>query len=377
VTPGTVAYVSIPSSAATAWGSGVQSNAVRVRSTYEVAVVAHNGKPFVNDRALALPDELLGTDYRVMSWQPTSNDRSEFAVVAVEDGTTQVVIDNVPVPQQVSLARGQGLLVSNASDLTNAHVRADKKVVVANGVTCGSTPPSGGKYCDHLYEIALSVDRWGTDYLVRSNRQRTLQSGRGNQRSYYRVIASQDGTLLSVNGSATIPMSAGWTRDIGPSDPLYAFDLHFAANKPIFVAQFMSSICDEYPQDPSCTGGSWLVRGDASMSNLVPTGRFPRRYLFETRSNYGSTGDCSWTSALTVVAPTADALAGSILVDGTPVPAASFTSFATAAGWSVATVGLSCTVHPHTSDSPNGHAAYFIGLGGDSAITMPLGYDYQ
>jgi len=36
-----------------------------------------------------LPDELLGTEYWVMSWPPVLNDQAEFAVVAVEDGTTQ------------------------------------------------------------------------------------------------------------------------------------------------------------------------------------------------------------------------------------------------------------------------------------------------
>jgi len=73
------------------------------------------------------------------------------------------------------------------------------------------------------------------------------------------------------------------------------------------------------------------------MSNLVPTGRFTRRYRFE------DTG-CGWTTAVTLVAPAADALTGSILVDGNPVPASAFSSFATSADWAVATVELACDV---------------------------------
>jgi len=90
VTPDAVTNVAIPSAAATGWvpwnprfAPSVKSNAALVRSTFEVSVVAQSSKSLVADRALALPNELLGTDYRVVSWSPVLNDQAQLAVVAV------------------------------------------------------------------------------------------------------------------------------------------------------------------------------------------------------------------------------------------------------------------------------------------------------
>ncbi len=386
VTPDDEAIISIPNGAANAWplwsyptapptpplSGAVASNAVRVTATFDVAVVARNSEPGTQDKALALPTELLGSEYYVLaerpSGTPTFGPGAHFVVVATEDATT-VTVDGITTGlAPVVLDRGEGVAIQSWYGVVGTHVVADKKVAVANGNRCTQFPAGGGRYCSHLYEIALPVERWENEYLASTtgNFSGLTYGGRDvlSQETYL-VAAAQDDTSLTVNGTYVGMLNAGETWELGPFSGTADF-AHIEADKPIFGVQFMNSLCYEFPGDPGCTNvGNSLAVGSASMANLIPLGRFPRLTRFQGAEVY------------TVVVPTADAASGGVLVDGVAINPSAFEPFPSVPSWSVFSGTLGFPSALHTLESPAGHGAWLINAGFGTGSTAPLGYDYD
>jgi len=276
------------------------------------------------------------------------------------DGTTNV-----------SLNRGEGYLDTGAIspayakvDITGTVVEADKPVVMFNGNRCASVPQSTN-YCENLFEQAVPVNLWSTDYLARN-----LPNGLGDpRRTYYRILAAQDNTSVFRNGSSIGTLNVGSYIELGTeaSDPAS----RFTADKPIFVTQYMNSLCDENPQQASCSNPNLGVSledfGDASMTNLIGTGEFPTMYQFVNPRQYFSFN----ASFLNIVAHTSNAAASRVLLDGIPLDPSLFTPFANLPELSHAVVQLS--TGSHTSRSPTGHAIWMVVMDRHSAMTNPFG----
>jgi hypothetical protein len=150
---------------------------------------------------------------------------------------------------------------------------------------------------------------------------------------------------------------------------------HFSADKPIFVVQYMNSICDEFPDHPSCSDPGQTVEtaylGDPSMTNLVPVGQYHDTYAFY-RVTGGGRPAAQW---LNIIAATDDVEDGSVLLDGESIEKSNFTAFPTKPEYSHASVPISET-GLHTTQSEKGHAVTIIYLGWHMAFTSPAGIKF-
>jgi hypothetical protein len=364
--------VLIPESAASNWQELIPvNNAVRVTATEDITVFIWNEKFALLDQALALPVTVLGNNYMVMSKNPAQPRGSQFIVAATEADTTIDIEQNSGSALQTTLNRGEGVLVASDQDLSGSIVAADKPVFVINGNRCANMP-DGTSYCEHLCEVAVPVEYWKNDVLAK-NLPRAVE-GDGVRKTYYRILASQDNTSIALNGQSLGTFDRGFAREIVRSGQQAAN--HFSADKPIFVVQYMNSICDEFPGHPSCSdqgaGVELAYFGDPSMTNLPAVGQFHNDYAFYRVVG----GPQSGTQWLNIIAATEDAQNGLVLLDGVPIDQSSFTAFSTKPEYSHASVVVTDT-GLHTTRSVQGHSAIIVFQGWHMAFSSPAGMVFR
>ena len=187
----------------------VENKVLRLEFDADVALFASNYVEKVFDNAAILPTTALLSEYVIQTY-PNSSGKQEYApeflIVATEDNTVVEITPTwktekgKPAGQMftVTLNRGQCYQVkaeSNklGSDLSGSVVRArnGKRIAVFNGNQSESIPYGGGSDGDHLYEQAMPVAYWGTNFVL----TRTM---RGQDK--IRVTAISDGTTLMLDG---------------------------------------------------------------------------------------------------------------------------------------------------------------------------------
>lgn len=357
VTPGSVTIVSLPSAAAQGWSAGtIQNNAVRAFSNQEFTAYMINRIPYTSDAALALPIDVLNTDYIVASYQSIGFG-TEFAVAAPYDNTVVTITPKVALtggypagtPFNITLNRGEaflGLNPATGADLTGTLIKADKPIVLTNGEKCIYVPP-GYSACDHIFEVAQPVQSWGQSALVAPLPNRP-------NGSVYRILASEDNTTVQRDGTVISNIDRGQFIDTG-----VLADAHsFTADKPIFVVQYMTG--QSYPGSTS---------GDPAMGNMIPSAQYLRSYTFSTVG-----GNQFAQDYVSIIADDDDVSAGTILLDGTPVPAADFTAIGTS-GFSFATEPLTSGVH--TTASTSFHGITVEGYNNYDSYIYPGGAKFQ
>lgn len=137
---------------------------VRISSDLPVSVYAASREVTTTDAWLALPTDVLGTDYRVMSYPSDATLRtdntaltraypSQFVVIGTQDSTDVTIDLSVDATQPangptrtVRLNRGQVYLVQayvtrqrRNDDLTGSRVRSTRPVAVIAGLPCSGT----------------------------------------------------------------------------------------------------------------------------------------------------------------------------------------------------------------------------------------------
>jgi hypothetical protein len=100
--------------------------------------------------------------------------------------------------------------------------------------------------------------------------------GDSARKTCYRLLVLQDNTSIALNGQALGTSKRGFEREIARSSERAVN--HFAVDSPIFVVQYMNSICDEFPGHASCGDQGAEVElsyfGALSMTNLPAVGQF-------------------------------------------------------------------------------------------------------
>ena len=105
------------------------------------------------------------------------------------------------------------------------------------GNKCANVPLSC-TYCDHLYEQMIPIKAWGKQYITVPLMTRVGDT--------YRIIASEDGTTVNINGGAAINLNAGqfYETTLTPAS-------FIEGNNPISVAQYSEGTsCDGVTSDP-------------------------------------------------------------------------------------------------------------------------------
>jgi hypothetical protein len=320
-----------------------ESKAVHLVASDTVDVFAMNYVTKSTDASPILATGALGTDYRVITYGPTSLGTrilpSQFMVIAAENGTEVEIVPSgftlggniAGKPFRVTLDTGQIYQVQSQNDLTGSTVRSVNGKPFA--LLCGDASaaiPNGFLYVDHVYEQAYPLERWGMEFGVVP-----LATRKGGDT--YRILAASNGTTVSIDGQAPFSLNAGEFRELLLSGPTR---IHSTA--PIVVAQFSNSSSFDLVED-----------ADPFMLLLNPSDMRRRDLIFDAFQ-------IPEISKHFVNIVIATAGVRWINLDGNPV-GGSFTPFPTDPDYSYATIEVKGG--SHTIYSPVGYIAYAYGFG--------------
>lgn len=269
----------------------VKGMAVHVVADTEVAVYGMNHKTYSSDAFMALPIDVLGTEYRTMNYQSSrvsaggqsNNIPGQFWVVAIFDSTNVTFKLNAPssnatpsgTPFNVLLNKGDTYLIQGdpdirGNDLTGSLVESDLPLAVFTGHmragipegfnNVGSNRPSR----DHLIEQVPPVSAWGDSALV-------IPYATSDNPDVVRIVSAEDNNTITVNGTAVGTLNAGQFYEIQSlSSPA-----SISATNPILVGQYMhtSSYGLATPGQPD-------PYGDPALALVYPVEQFTTGYTF-------------------------------------------------------------------------------------------------
>ncbi len=304
-----------------------------------------------SDAALGLPVDALNTEYILLNYGSSASHQIGEALVAPPYDNTDVTITPsaaltshaASVPFTITLQSGEGYLIKGLGSITGTTFEANRPVSVTNGNRCANIGGQG--VCDHVFEVAQPVQTWGKEILAANL---PLRAGG----TIYRIIASEDGTNVLQNGSSIGTINRGQFIETAKITGSHIF----SSAKPIYVGQFM-------------TGQPGGGTGDPAFGNLIPFAQFGSAYTFSAPG-----GGQFAQNFVTIYAQNGDASAGSVNLDGSPVPAGDFATIGTT-GWSSAIKTI--TSGTHTTSSPNPHGITVEGYNSYDSYLYPGGALFQ
>ncbi len=248
-----------------------RKSAIHITSrTANIVAYAHLYEGATSAAAMLLPSTVWGKQYFVLTSRQnySTNNYSAFQVVAKEDSTWVEISPSKPTLRGwlpgggtqpngsylVKLNKGDcyqvlGALISGSEghDLSGSYVKSIPK---AQGkarpiaVFCGSTrtsiscSSSIGSSGDVLYQQAIPTERWGTKYLTAPTNNSTGPNSLSRMTNIYRIMVNDPATIVYRNGNLLDTFGL-------INDRYYQYESNTAdyivANKPVMVAQFMSS----------------------------------------------------------------------------------------------------------------------------------------
>ncbi|HBZ34277.1 MAG TPA: hypothetical protein DEO38_04160 [Bacteroidales bacterium] len=207
----------------------VNNKALYITSTDTISLFASNYQQSVFDNAAILPEPALRDDYIVQTYPNSEGKKSyapEFLIVATENGT---IVDITPTFKtkggknanqsfNVTLNRGQSYQVQTpgsavGEDLSGSIIKArnGKKIAVFNGNRSEAIPYGEGTDGDHIFEQAMPVAYWGTEFVL----TRTMDQ----LAAIFRITAKNNNTDLTLNGRYLTTLSAGETYQYQMTNP--------------------------------------------------------------------------------------------------------------------------------------------------------------
>ncbi len=254
------------------------AHSVHITSDNPISVYGLNRRFQTTDTYLGLPLEVLGTEYRVMSYSITDDLMSEFAVVATENNTIVEIAPTVETVSgkktnesyKVTLNQGDVYQVGGArrpnsrlkSDLTGSYIKANKKIAVFSGHQCAYVPSVTPEIiaCNHLAEQLPPLHAWGKHFYIGRLKLRSKYT--------YRVLAHYPNTKLFENSNLLQILNPGEFYEKSTDK-----DIQITADKPVLVAQYSQGF----------KNGDSI--GDPMMLLISPTQQFLRKYRFATPVN--------------------------------------------------------------------------------------------
>ena len=345
--------VAIPLSAMLNAINTVQTKGIHVMSDNEIIIYGLNQRDFSTDAYVAIPIDALGNEHYVMAYSsPGSTARSQFALVATVDNTVVTILspaelgsNSANIPFTVTLNEGETVQYrgTTGQDVTGTHIVSTAPIGVFGSNLCANVTPNIS-YCDHLVEMVPSIDKWGQNFVT------APFAGRENG-DIYRVMASTENTVVSVNGVNSTLATPGNFYEFNLDIPSY-----ITADKPVLIAQYMQGNLADNDD----------LNGDPSMTILTPTEQFLGDYIISTPA----TGFV--THHINLVIPTGSI--SSLVLDGLPISVSLFTEVA-GSGHSIAQVPVSEGVHALSASAAFGVAIY--GTNNDDSYAYTGGQVYS
>jgi hypothetical protein len=336
VTPGTVTTVGLPSSAELQSSDTIQDLGIHVTANADVTVYGLNRIAFTTDAYLGLPTDALGTDYINLGYQNVDVvNGTQFGIVATQDATAVTITPTVTTdghtagtPYSINLNQGQTYLLRNTdpapADLSGTLIQSSKPIALFGGHQCANIP-QGFVACDHIVEELPPTTEWGKNFVTMPLATRT-----GGDT--FRVLASQDATTVKLNGATVATLNSGQLHEQIVSGPA-----QITADKPVLVMQYSNS---------SSFDG---VTSDPFQMMIPPFEQFLAGYTVSTPASGFA------LNFVNVVAP--NAAVGAITLDGSAIPAASFTAIG-GSGFSGAQVSVDLGSHTLSGPLPFGVHSY-------------------
>jgi len=237
-----VEIIQLPPDAETLGAETITQTGVQILSEVPVSAYIHQYFNFRSEASIVLPIDAISTEYFVMSYsgvqQGGTNYLSEFLIVATENETAVTINPSDQTksskspnsPFTVILNRGESYQVQAAnasSDLTGSHILSDKKIAVFGGNSWTQVPRTCGTR-DNLLEQMYPVSTWGRQVVTVSSDQTNFD--------VFRILASEDNTVVEVQGSTT----RSFTLNRGDWSEYQSSEANFiVGDKPILVAQYL------------------------------------------------------------------------------------------------------------------------------------------
>ncbi|MCX6249953.1 MAG: hypothetical protein NTX61_04290 [Bacteroidetes bacterium] len=308
VIPGVVTQLTLPSNVVL--HGGIENKGIRITANDPISVYGLNNKIYSTDAFLALPVNALGLDYRIITYKTTyaSIDSlgSCFSVVATKDGTALTIFNHqTNSTSYINLDMGQTYHVRatvNSQDLTGSRVQSNFPVAVFGSVDIGYIPSSSCMAPDHIVEQMFPYYSWGKNFLT------VPLAGRDGSGDIFRIVAAEDGTGISINGSNVSILNSGDYYETNLSGNNY-----ITTTKAVLLAQ--------YAKGMYCTGS---ITGDPFMMLIPPMEQFLTNYTIISVAGVSNAFTSHWVN---VVAP--EAAIGSIYQDGVLIPGGAFTQIST------------------------------------------------
>jgi len=242
----------------------VLTGALHITSTDTISVFASNYRTKSVDATGVLPITALRSEYYVQNfpaWDHKENYQgSHFCIVAIDDNTvveytpTESIYDSQTGSRLEAhktyltdtLQKGQVWYVwtgdgtyDEMSDLSGTHVLAHdgKRIAVFCGNPHTNIPHKEDR--DHIYEQAMPVDFWGTQFVITGS---MLTKDRARKLDYVKITALDDNTTIYKNGTAyeTIDFSKyskrTITMEVDSADVFY-----LSSSCPVEVFLYMTS----------------------------------------------------------------------------------------------------------------------------------------
>ena len=356
VVPGSITTVGLPSSLLAASPDGIEDKGVKIISEEEITVYGLNQKRATTDAFLALPTDILETEYIVMSYInafSSLNNASLIGIVATEDNTTITIVPSsnagsrtAGVSYTINLNRGQTYQLQAPganNDLTGTIVTSNNPVAVFGGHTCANVPP-GFTACDHMIEQIPPASAFGTSFV-------TVPLATRTGGDIFRILASSDGTSVSATGS--IGFSQSFTLNRGEYQELDIPSNEYTqitATEPVLVVQYSKGQSTDN------------VISDPFMLLIPPFEQFQNSYTVTTPEEGFN------RHFINLAVPNSQV--GNVTVDGSPVPASDFTTIAST-GFSGAQVEVEAGTHNLNGTLPFG--AFMYGFGNFDSYGYPGG----
>jgi RHS repeat-associated protein len=344
VTAGQITAINVPLNAQLDTTDTVEHKGIHITAQNEVAVYGLSAEFATTDAYLGLPVSMLGTEYIVLGYKstPAPNDPnailgstpSQADVVAAYDGTTVTITPSTDTPGRkagvpYSIVLNQGSVYQlragiAKTDLSGSIISSDKPVAVFGGNECVFI---NGTFCDYIVEQLPPVNAWGTAFV--NMPLAGLPNG-----DTFRFLASQDNTTVRLSNGEQILLNRGQFSEqiiIGPSS--------ITSDKPILVAQY---------ENASQFNGN--AESDPMMMLVPPFEQFSGDAVIMAPGAAFSTDTGGFTpNFVNVFADLSSG--GSVQIDGTPIPASSFTTIDDTQ-FSGATVQVSTGSHRLTGNIP-------------------------
>ena len=237
------------------------NSALHVVSAQPISLYAYNFEAETFDIATVLPSGALGTEYITQTYGERAS-KDEVGVAAIEDNTVVTLHRSADQGGDTSVALMRGQAVQFVGqDLAGLRVNSNgTPFAMFQGNRCTFVGDCAA--CDHLYEQAMPVPRWGRVFVLVSTAFRA--SG-----DLVLVTSSEDGCTLAIDGSVVATLNQGES---------HRYDLPFnevhilTASKPVYTCVYF----------PGKDCGNSI--GDPSSVTIPPVEQFVHKALFQVIS---------------------------------------------------------------------------------------------